>query len=153
MVSTTCVNHYSVINCCNFVSLFLPSHSILIITVPSIISLFLALFFFTWQFKEQYLEKSSILCFESSVAWLIAKTIFGESVIFTVTIFGEVLIFSVYPPWHGQWHEVIWWIQCIAPMYSKEIHCFLLLVVSQMLYYGFYWKCHFWLLFIVYGLP
>ena len=54
----------------------------------------LSVYLYHMVITEQYLEKSSILCCKSSMAWL------------TVPIFGESVIFIVNPPWYGNfpWH-------------------------------------------------
>ena len=81
-------------------------------------------------YNKQYLEKSSILCCKSPMAWLTVLTIFRETVIFTVN-----------PLWHGWSHKAIWWVQLIAVMYIFSKNSFFpLFVVSPMLLYDIFWK-------------
>ena len=50
----------------------------------SLSSLSITFHFHVATHNKQYLEKSSILCYKSSMAWLTIETIYGESVIFTL---------------------------------------------------------------------
>ena len=92
---------------CPCFSVSLSPHSVLF-TLPSesFLSFCHSFHFHVAMYNKQYLEKYSILCCRSSMAWLTIQTIFGESVIFTVN-----------PLWHGWWHKAIGWAQCIAMMY------------------------------------
>ena len=101
---------YSILPTCIVIALFFLS-LLTLCTVPFIIwvSSFPLLFPFSCSNAMSNIRRSLVFYVVNPLTWLTIQTVFGELVVFVIN-----------PPWHGWWHEAIWWVQHIAVMLLKE---------------------------------